>query len=417
MHKKMEKTNESSAITDVLSKELFSSLLNNRFTILYGLRRSGKTFFIKNMFLPFFRDQTNILCDCLDFEKLSRLGLKGDDEYLEYIKSRSFDVPFLILDEVSLFQNFPALFRLLKSFPETHFLLVSSVSIDYLDFLKRKKDSGLSFFYFSSLLFLDSEADFLDLKNDFLPSLRVLSSRVQKDSYLEKLINLISLPDIAKREGVRTIYVLKRILSLLSSRVGQYLNSSLLSELYFSLYDRSVDFKTVEKYLSGLEKSFLIKRISRMDLKDNKVLGGLYKYYFQDLSVQKFFEESSKSPNKDSLEALVALILESRNIPFWNGFFYSFFTNEKGKRARKPEYIDFAFYQEKNLVLVQAIPQNMSFEQRQDKEETLGKIKRRALRIMLCEEKIESQMDKRTISYLSVPEFCGFIKFNKSNKT
>ena len=416
MHKKMEKNNENSAIADVLSKELFSSLFNNRFTILYGLRRSGKTFFIKNMFLPFFRNHTNLLCDFLDFEKLSRLGLKGDDEYLEYIKSKSFDVPFCVLDEISLFQNFPALFRLLKSFPETHFLLVSSVSIDYLDFLKRKKNSGLSFFYFSSLLFWDLETDFLNLKNDFLPSLNVLSSRVQKDLYLEKLINLISLPEIAKREGVRTIYILKRLLSLLSSKVGQYLNSSILSELYFSLYDRSVDFKTVEKYLLGLEKSFLIKRISRLDLKDNKVLGGLYKYYFQDPSVQKFFEDSLKTPNEDSLEALVALILESWNIPFWNGFFYSFFTNEKGKRARKPENIDFVFYREKNLVLVQVISKNMSLKQRQDKEETLEKMKRRAIRIMLFEEKNESQTDKRTISYLSVPEFYRFLKLSKTNK-
>ena len=411
MHKEKEKAEISSNKSLLFSNSLLHSFLNNRFTVLYGLRRSGKSYFVKNLFSSLLAEKEIESVLYLDLEEVSKLGIKGDEEFFEYIKTKVKNFSFLIIDEVSFIENFALLFRVLKSFPNAHFLLVSSVSIDYLDSLKGKKDSNLAFFYFSPLLSLREEDDLLAFSDfGFLPSLRAMEEDAKKDFYLDKLVNHIFLTDLTKREGIQSDFTLKRILSLLSLNIGNHLNSKALSKLYFSKYEHTIDFKTIEKCLSGLEKSFLIKEVSRLDLKENKNIGGLYKYYFLDPSVARAIQGVSFAHVGNFLEELIAIILESWNILFWNGFYYSFYTNELGKRARRQEYIDFVFYKDKKLVLTQVINKGSSSKEITVKRDALRKITRRSLKMMVFEDLSSSKTDEYGILSLSIQEFYKYFE-------
>lgn len=409
MHKEKEKGQNNSNRSLLFSNMLLDSFLSNRFTILYGLRRSGKSYFVKKLFLPLLTEKKIQSVLYLDLEEAGKLGIKEDEEYFEYIKTKVSDFSLLVIDEVSLIENFALLFRILKSFSNVHSLLVSSVSIDYLDALRGKKDSSLAFFYYSSLLSLDNEDDLLAFSEfGFLPSLRAMKDDAKKSFYLDKLVNHIFLPDLAKREGIRSEFIVKRILSLLSVNIGNHLNSKTLSKLYFSKYEHTIDFKTIEKCLSGLRKAFLIKEVSRLDLKENKNLGGLYKYYFLDSSVLRAIQGDSSTHKDNSLEELIAVVLASLNTSFWNGFYYSFYTNELGKRARQQEYIDFVFYKDKKPVLVQAINKGTSSKEIVAKKDALRKITRRSLKMMVFEDLSSSKTDEYGILSLSIQEFYKF---------
>ena len=411
MHKETEKVSKIANETKLFCNSLYNSFCKYRYTVLYGLRRSGKTFFLKNIFVPFLKGAFESPVLFVDLEEIFRLGIQTDSEFMDFFNSKIVNFKFVIFDEISILQNFPLFYRFLKKKEGVHFLFSSSAMMDYLEALKEKKDSDLSFYYFGASRFKEISESFEEyVRFGFLPSLKESPNKAKNAFYLERLLDQILLPEIVNKEGLRSLFLLKRILVILSENLGNLLNSKILSGLYLQKYGRSVDPKTIEKYLLALEKYFLVQKVTRKELKGGTALGGLYKYYFRDEGIRNAVQGFQILPLSGSFEELTALLLSSYGFSIQNGFYYSFYTNDKGKRARKSQYIDFVFFKGKKLILAQVLERKTSKEKIKDKKEALQKIVRRAAKFMIYEDSIALVTDEYGISSSSLTDFLNFLK-------
>lgn len=411
MHIEKEKMSKITDKTELFSKELFDSFSKSRCTVLYGLRRSGKTFFLKNSFAPLCKNVYGCPALFMDLEEISRLGVHSDSDLIDFFNSKLGDFKFVIFDEVSLLENFPFFYRFIKKKEGIHFLFSSSVAIDYLDALKEKKDVDLSFFYFGASRFKDfSEGFERYLRFGFLPSLKDTSNEAKSIFYLERLLDQILLPEIAFQDGLRSPFLLKRILVLLGENLSTLLNSKILSGLYLQKYAHSVDPKTIEKYLLSLEKHFLVQKVTRRELKEGETLGALYKYYFRDEGIRNAARGFENAHLSGSFEELTALLLSSYGFSIENGFFYSFYTNEKGKRARKAQYIDFVLSKEKKQILVQVVERKTPKDKIDKKKEALRRVAYKAAKFMVYEDDVPSTMDEYGIRSSSLVDFLNVLK-------
>lgn len=411
MHKETEKVSKIANETQLFCNSLYNSFCKYRYTVLYGLRRSGKTFFLKNIFVPFLKGAFESPVLFVDLEEIFRLGIQTDSEFMDFFNSKIGNFKFVLFDEISILQNFPLFYRFLKKKEAVHFLFSSSVMMDYLEALKEKKDSDLSFYYFGASRFKEISESFEEyVRFGFLPSLKESPNKAKNAFYLERLLDQILLPEIVNKESLRSLFLLKRILVLLSENLGNLLNSKILSGLYLQKYGRSVDPKTIEKYLLALEKYFLVQKVMRKELKGGTDLGGLYKYYFRDEGIRNAVQCFQILPLSGSFEELTALLLSSYGFSIQNGFYYSFYTNDQGKRARKSQYIDFVFFKGKKLILAQVLERKTSKEKIKDKKEALQKIVRRAAKFMIYEDSIALVADEYGISSSSLTDFLNYLK-------
>lgn len=91
--------------------------------------------------------------------------------------------------------------------------------------------------------------------------------------------------DIVKRNQVRKIDQLERVVKFTFSNVGNTFSAKSISD-YLKSEKRSLDNETVYSYLEKLEKAYLLHRCSRYDLQGKEVLKTQEKFYLADTALR-----------------------------------------------------------------------------------------------------------------------------------
>ena len=79
---------------------------------------------------------------------------------------------------------------------------------------------------------------------------------------------------------------LEELVDVLSSAIGSLTNASKLAATFKSRKGARMAPETVERYLSFLEDSFLLRRAKRYDVKGRRYIGTPFKFYFADLGLR-----------------------------------------------------------------------------------------------------------------------------------
>ena len=87
--------------------------------------------------------------------------------------------------------------------------------------------------------------------------------------------------DIVKRNQIRKVDQLERIVKYVFDNVGQTFSASSISR-YMKSQGRSLDTETVYNYLDKLERAFIIDRCSRYDIRGREILKTQEKFYLAD---------------------------------------------------------------------------------------------------------------------------------------
>lgn len=95
------------------------------------------------------------------------------------------------------------------------------------------------------------------------------------------IYNTVIFTDIVRRNGIRKVDQLERVIKYTFSNVGNTFSAASISK-YLKSERRSLDEETVYAYLEKLEKAFLIHRCSRYDLKGRALLKTQEKFYLAD---------------------------------------------------------------------------------------------------------------------------------------
>lgn len=104
--------------------------------------------------------------------------------------------------------------------------------------------------------------------------------------YLRDLFNSVELKDIVKRNNVRDVDMLERIIAYVTANIGTIFSSTAISK-YLKSEGRRVSPETVLNYLKACSDAFLFYQVRRQDLQGKKILTVNEKYYVADHGIRE----------------------------------------------------------------------------------------------------------------------------------
>lgn len=160
-------------------------------------------------------------------------------------------------------------------------------------------------------------ADYVRLGGFPATHLRVYS---QDEVYtiVRDIYNSTIFSDIVKRNQIRKVDQLERVVKYTFSNVGNTFSARSISD-YLKSEKRSIDNETVYSYLEKLEKAYILHRCSRYDLQGKEILKTQEKFYLADTSLRYSVLGYGPDSVASSLENVVYLELCRRGYKVYIG--------------------------------------------------------------------------------------------------
>lgn len=132
-------------------------------------------------------------------------------------------------------------------------------------------------------------------------------------SYLNDRYNTIVKKDIIDRNNIKDTALLENIIRYISSNIGSPISSLKISDyLNSNKIIKKSNHQTINNYLNMLEKSFIIYKADRTDIRSKAVLKTLGKYYISDMGIRNIILGFRKINEGHLLENIVYLLLLRR---------------------------------------------------------------------------------------------------------
>ena len=300
---------------DYYLNKLIRKMDNGFIKVITGIRRSGKSYLLNNIFYNYLiengvdenhiikfafdsgQDLLKIGENLIDLDILSGERLVNPQKFLEYVfaKTNNDEKYYILLDEVQLLASFEQVlngFLRQKNFDvyvtgsNSKFLSKDVIT----EFAGRGDEIHIMPLVFSE--FLQSyDGDKEDAFAEYqvfggLPAQVLMKSDEDKMNYLKNQLSNVYLRDIVNRYDVRLNSELEDLLNILASGISTLTNPSKIESTFLSVKKSKISANTIDKYIDYFEDSFLIKRVHRYDVKGRKYIGTPYKIYFEDVGLR-----------------------------------------------------------------------------------------------------------------------------------
>lgn len=320
----------------IVRKEYLERLRNLKhkklIKIITGIRRCGKST-VMEMFrdelLENGVDENQIIF--LNFEDYDNKYLRNPDELYSYIKERlTQKMNYIFLDEIQSVENFPEIVdslyikdnvdiyitgsnsSLLSSEIATlisgRYVEIKMLPLSFTEFVqatKQKKQLSQAYRQYVET-------------SSFPYVIELLQTPDEINSYLEGIYNTILVKDIIDRKKIADTLVLKSVSQFLFDNIGLELSSKRIADTLTS-NGRKSDPKTIEKYITSLEESFIVYKASRYNIKGKEYLKSLEKYYVSDIGLRNFMLGKKAMDVSHILENIVYLELIRRGYEVYVG--------------------------------------------------------------------------------------------------
>ena len=135
---------------------------------------------------------------------------------------------------------------------------------------------------------------------------------------IKDIYNSTIFTDIVKRNQIRKVDQLERIVRFVFDNVGRTFSASSISK-YLKSENRSIDNETVYSYLAKLESAYIIHRCSRYDIQGKEILKTQEKFYLADPALRYSVLGYSPDSVAAMLENIVYLELRRRGYDVYVG--------------------------------------------------------------------------------------------------
>ena len=285
---------------EVYLQMLIDRMNNGAIKVITGLRRSGKSILLFNIFYDYLlsigTNPNNVIKIDLDSEQFE--DLLDYKKLGQYIRSKINETEqfYIFLDEVQFCKNFEKVLNGLNRYENLDIYVTGSnskfLSSDILTEFRGRGDEvrvyPLSFSeYYSALTNVEFSVAFNDyLIYGGLPRMLALKTEQQKSKYLTDLFKETYLKDIVDRNHLRGEETLDKLVDILASSVGSLTSPNKLSKTASSVLGKSISDKTIRTYIDHLKNAFLINEAQRFDIKGKQYLSSLQKIYYVDLGLR-----------------------------------------------------------------------------------------------------------------------------------
>lgn len=104
--------------------------------------------------------------------------------------------------------------------------------------------------------------------------------------YLQDVYTSVELKDIVRRNNIRDVDMLERILTYITANIGTIFSANVLSK-YLKSEGRSMATETIINYVKACTDAFLFYQVKRQDIQGKKLLAINEKYYVADHGIRE----------------------------------------------------------------------------------------------------------------------------------
>ena len=351
---------------DLYLNKLIRKKNNGSIKIITGLRRSGKSYLLNNLYYDY------LLGEGVKQEQIIKLALDDDRnrEYRDPDKLSAFlyskianetDNFYFLLDEVQFaisdkeikskepIRLYGILNGLLRLKNVDVYITGSNSKFLSSDIATEFRGRGdvvhvnpLSFAEFYSAYKYGDKYDAWDEYSTYggMPMLLTMETDEEKAEYLNNLFKNTYIKDIIEKNRLRGDVAIDTLIDVLASSIGSLNNPTKIAKTFVS-NGMNVSDKTVSTYIEYLLDSFLIRKTARYDIKGRKYINSPFKYYFSDIGLRNARINFRQQEQTHIMENIIYNELVMRGFNVDVGIIEHFVRTENDKRETKHLEVDF----------------------------------------------------------------------------
>lgn len=415
-------------------KEIISKKDNGRIKIITGLRRSGKSVLLFQLYREWLLGEgvkeDQIIALALDIFENARY--RNPLELDKYVRDHMVDSKkryYIFIDEiqfVSEIQNpyvdnedakitfIDVILGFMHMDNADVYVTGSNSKMLSSDILTQFRDRGdeirvypLSFAEFYN----EYEGDKRGAWQDYytyggMPLATSLESHEEKSRYLKDLFDRTYIKDVLERHEIKNdTEVLDILLDVLASGIGSLTNPSKLANTFKSERQIGIGSETIEKYIGYFEESFLIEKAVRYDVKGRKYIGTPAKYYYTDLGLRNARLGFRQLEETHIMENVLYNDLIRRGMNVDVGVVEYNTKDADGKKIRKQLEVDFVVNQGCKRFYIQSALSIADPDKKEQEIESLKRIPDSFSKMVVVRDYLKPWQDENGITYVGIEQF------------
>lgn len=403
---------------DKYLNDLILRMNNGLIKVITGLRRSGKSYLLfeifKNYLLEQNIDEKHIIS--ISLEQRKNRQYRNPDTILNYIESSILDEEqyYVFLDEVQMLDDFEEVLNSLLGMNNLDIYVTGSnskfLSKDIITEFRGRGDEihifPLTFKEFMQVYEKDEYKGFSEYAMyGGLPLVATMKTDEQKIKYLENLFEETYLKDIKERYNIEKLQEMEDLIKVLASSVGSLSNPSRITDTFKSSIKSDISLNTIKNYIIYLEESFLIHEANRYDVKGRKYIGTPLKYYFEDVGLRNAKLGFRQLEETHLMENIIYNELRARGFRVDVGMVEKKEKNEKGFYEKKRLEVDFIANKGNNKYYIQSAYSLPTTEKVKQEKKSLVNINDSFKKIIIVKDIIKLQRDEDGIVTISLFDF------------
>ena len=239
-----------------------------------------------------------------------------------------------------------------------------------------------------------------------MPFAASLESHEEKSRYLKDLFDRTYIKDVLERHEIKNdTEVLNILLDVLASGIGSLTNPSKLANTFKSERQIGIGSETIEKYIGYFEESFLIEKAIRYDVKGRKYIGTPAKYYYTDLGLRNVRLGFRQLEETHIMENVLYNDLIRRGMNVDVGVVEYNTKDVDGKKIRKQLEVDFVVNQGGKRFYIQSALSIADPKKKEQEIESLKRIPDSFSKIVVVRDYLKPWQDENGITYVGIEQF------------
>lgn len=400
-------------------EQLSRSKNNGLIKIITGLRRSGKSFFLKKLFHQHLLDEgvreDHILV--IDMESRKNREFKNPDYLLDWVEKMMIDYEtyYIIIDEVQEVEDFVEVLSSLSVTEGADVYVTGSnsrfLSSDLVTEFRGRGDEihvwPLSFKEFMTVYDGSKEDGWAEYRlYGGLPQLLTQVGDEKKADFLRRLYRTVYLRDIYERNNIELRPEFEELSKTVASSIGAPVNALNIANTFKSVSNvQSITDKTVSAYLEYMQDAFLIEKSERFDIKGRKYIGSLSKYYYQDVGLRNAILSFRQSEPTHIMENVIYNEMRMRGWLVDVGNVYHRVRNTEGKQQRVTLEVDFVCNKGSERIYIQSAWRMPDAEKMEQEKRSLRLVDDSFRKLLIVGEHTKQWSDENGIQIMSIYDF------------
>ena len=415
---------------DLYLNKLIRKKNNGSIKIITGLRRSGKSYLLNNLYYDY------LLSEGVKQEQIIKLALDDDRnrEYRNPDKLSAFlyskianetDNFYFLLDEVQFaisdkeikskepIRLYGILNGLLRLKNVDVYITGSNSKFLSSDIATEFRGRGdvvhvnpLSFAEFYSAYKHGDKYDAWDEYSTYggMPMLLTMETDEEKAEYLNNLFKNTYIKDIIEKNRLRGDVAIDTLIDILASSIGSLNNPTKIAKTFVS-NGMNVSDKTVSTYIEYLLDSFLIRKTARYDIKGRKYINSPFKYYFSDIGLRNARINFRQQEQTHIMENIIYNELVMRGFNVDVGIIEHVVRTENDKRETKHLEVDFVCNKGNQRYYIQSAFSIPSAEKMAQEQASLDRIDDSFKKIIITQDRTKLWRNEKGYVIMNVLDF------------